>query len=1184
MHTVKLEKIEINGFKSFADKTEIILDGEITGIVGPNGSGKSNIADAVKWVLGEQNSKNLRGTKMEDVIFGGTQNKNQKSFCEVSLFFDNGDRRIPLDFTEVVITRRLYRSGESEYRINGAQVRLKDIVDVVRNTGIGREGYSIVGQGKIDEILSAKPEARRKVFEEAAGVMRFRARKEEAEGKLRKTEENLVRIGDILEELNTSLEPMKEQAEKTRSFLQLFERQKILDANIFLINNERATARLRKLSSDLEELEKEIWQDRNRFGNAVEETERITERLEIMEGELRTLREEYSDLDGAVTEAGNAIVLIDERRQNALSEMDRIDTESGVSREKSTTLKANEEDIDKIIEERSLILKETEEKLAGTEKAFLISVGKRRDTERELDAARKEYMSLLEEKHTYDNELISSRTRFEGLGERMETLDLRKASLEEQLEKAGKECDEALERLEEENGKALALSEERHKMETKLSDISERLEKGRDLLINEKTEKDKETSRAAFLRRLKDEYEGYSQSVRNLMKELRKSENAREGILGTLAELITVPERYEKAIESAVGGAMQNVVTESDADAKFAIELLRKNRLGRVSFMPLRSLKVRMLSASEERSLTGDMARADSVVLCDESILPAVRFLLGRTVIVKDLDTAIALARKTDHSFRVVTLEGDVINAGGTITGGSSTQRSFGLLSREREIELAESNAKKHQDNIIRLEASIGKGQAEHDSLQEDLDRLTIGLRESSETLARIKTESALVQSRRDELKSGIDEIIEEKEEMLRSGEEYTQKSESLETGMEKISRSAEEIGKKISALEKLLQEDESGKLSEEMASMRLAKAAEEGEIRRQRGIQELLRNQREELEKRNEDSLARYQELRGSISLMETERAARETEKEELEQKAAALKQDIDEKEARRIVENDKLRTIQKEGAEYQLRQTQMGDSKLKLQGQIERRNMSLENASERLWTDYGMTYAGAEELKDETISFTPGSRELTDIREQIRVLGPVNPSAIEEYERVRDRAEDLTIQKNDLEKAKADLEKLITGILSSMKVVFEEKFELINRNFNAIFRTLFGGGKAEISLEDGDVMEAGVEIVAEPPGKKIQNISALSGGERALTGIALLFAMIKINPSPVCLLDEIDAPLDEANVVRFCDYIKSIEGSQFVIITHRKPTMAICPVLYGVTMQERGISKIVSVRVSDD
>ncbi len=1178
---MKLEKIEINGFKSFAEKTEILLDGEITGIVGPNGSGKSNIADAVRWVLGEQNSRSLRGAKMEDVIFGGTQSRKPKAYCEVSLSFDNTDQRINTEYSQIVITRKMFRSGESEYYLNHIPVRLKDILDIVRDTGIGREGYSIVGQGKIDEILSAKPGARRKVFEEAAGVMKFRTRKEEAENKLQKTQDNLVRIGDILEELYTQIGPLSEQAEKTKTYLTLFERQKYLDANIFLVNHERVQKRLDKLKNDLQELEKQIWQDKSRFGDVTQQSEELAERLKLIEKDISFLREQYEQTVAAAEQAGTERNVASERLAATQKDIVRLSEEQKAMQKRKENLKLQKEQAEKRLSD---LLKQTDQiSCQIVQQKDLCEEEQRQQAEhrQQLQQIRQRHLALLEQQNILERSLATIHAKKEGMEASVMQLQSRLQFGEEQFlhnEALKRELGEKVNDL---NKQIARIKTDLQENREQAIQVRQQQKQNEQQLGKNRVQCQEMVSRKRFLEKLKQEYEGYAQGVKNLMLEIHRQPKSFYGVLGTLAELIGISKDYEKALEAALGAALQNIVVQTDEDAKAAIELLRKKKLGRVSFMPLQSLKIRMLSDREERLLGEGMLRADQVVQCSEQVRSAVEFLLARTVIVENMDVAIALAKKSGHTFRIVTLEGDLINPGGIITGGSMQKRNFGLLGRDREIEQCTNLARLYEQKTQELQEQNRKLSDRVEEMEHNNECLSTKLKETEIIQVQYQTQWQNAQQQAIALQEEQQKNKVQLQDIEQNSNYSEEQTMQLQLQLQKIKLDLQQI---VELQEQLQQREEQQEKTaqQRLGELQVQEARLQGEVQRNKEMLESISQEQRDTENNIYQKRQEQENLVEQRKLLASDEQEYAHKQQHSKQNAEKLRIKVEQEEAQRMMTNEQLAQMQRRGTEYQMRQAEMAEGKYKLESQIERLSLSMENAQNKLWDDYGMTYGEAESFREE-INYAQSTRELQEIREKIRVLGSINPNAVEDYNRVYARTKEMAAQKEDLEKAKIDLEALIRNILASMKIVFSEKFQQINKNFGEIFHELFGGGHASISLMEGDIMECGIEISAEPPGKKLQHISLLSGGERALTGIALLFAMIRINPAPLCLLDEIDAPLDEANVVRFGNYIKKIPDSQFLIITHRKPTMAICQVLFGVTMEEKGVSKLVSVKIEE-
>ena len=1179
-----LKRIEINGFKSFANKTELLINNKITGIVGPNGSGKSNIADAIRWVLGEQSSKNLRGAKMEDVIFNGTQNRPKKAFCQVSLIFDNQDMRLPSEYTEIVISRKMFRSGESEYRINDNLVRLKDILDLIRDTGIGKEGYSIIGQGRIDEILASKPTARRKVFEEAAGIMKFRIRKEEAERKLERTEENLMRVEDILEELKDQLEPLEEQAARTRSYLTLFDRQRVLDASIYVYHYDRAQARTQKLEGELATIDQELEAAQQEFAGAGQEADVLSSQLEALEEAGEVLSQEVRDLARELERLRGEDKVSRERIKNTQGEAERLAQELENAQSQLTSTQEEWESFEKKKQE-------IERRLQGKQEELNVLLAGREDLEQRLGAKRERESILKEQQLALLDEVSQAKSRQSGLLAQTEGYETRRKELEERI--AGREQDllDKQEVLKREQARLEELKQNSAHLASQINQSNQALAQGKEKkaqLFKELEDANRAFSEAASKKKLmedlKAEYEGYSDSVRKLMTGAKAEPDLKGKLLGTFAELIKAPAEYETAIEMLLGGALQNVVVEDEYDAKAAIEYLRRRKLGRVTFLPLEALRVNYLTDEERKLLTmpGVKAVASEALSFDPKVAPAVEFLLARTVIVDTMDNAIALMRQADYSFRAVTLKGDVIRPGGSMSGGSAGGRQYGLLSRERLIQQMEEEIKKAAAQREDIQAALAAADIEAAAAKEQAGELMAELKQSEIAAAaqrgKITSQEALLQSTHAAgvvLKSQLALLEQEASSLVET-------KETLEKEIAEKSQALEEVQAELAALsgqEELAQELQ--RQAEEISACRIASAEL---LKEKEGLEGNLARLEESLKKLKASSVSTGDQA----ALLNRQRQELEEQLESLADKSKEEERKLEEgqealleNQAKRQALREQVQEKQKRNAAYQQQQAALLERKYKAEGQLEKMRLSLENMGERLWEDYELTYAEAQTLKIDQPS-GECMKEVQEVRGRIRELGVINPNAIEDYDRVRERTDELTLQKEDLVKAEADLRQVIEELMSSMRTTFKEKFQKINENFQSIFKELFGGGKAELSLEEGDIMESGIEIVAEPPGKKLQHISLLSGGERALTAIALLFAMIRINPSPVCLLDEIDAPLDEANAVRFGEYLRRIETTQFLVITHRKPTMLVCQSLYGVAMEEKGVSKMVSVKIS--
>lgn len=1181
-----LKRIELNGFKSFCNKKEIIINKGITGVVGPNGSGKSNIADAMRWVLGEQSSKNLRGTSMQDVIFNGTQTRSKKGYCEVALIFDNSDMRIKSEYTEIAVRRKMYRSGESEYSINNTNCRLKDILELFRDTGIGKEGYSIIGQGKIDEILTSKATDRRKVFEEAAGIMKYRVRKEEAERNLRKTGDNITRIDDIISELSSQIEPLERQMNEARDYLTLRDRLKELEINLYLYQYDRTGERIAKTEEQIrgneqefQDLTEQITQENTHVLEIKKQLGQLQNEIEEQNARLGEQMSEQERLKGSL----NLLEEKENTNQRAMREnYEKRDTYEAQIAENEQQL----QDLNVQINDRNVAIDEKYAEILALRSQIEEVAGKSGDAREGIDAVRAEVENARTALQTMLIELNEKQIKAEVLSQKkqqaQEEIEQHKAYVVqlqqtvESLERENAECERQsaiLRSAMNESAQLIkTLQDERAQVEKKVADTARRLSE--------------DESRIKLLKDMRDEYEGYFDSVRSLFKAAKKAPEIGRKIKGVLAELIDVPPKYETPVEIILGNALQNVVVEDDTDAKDIISFLRKNNLGRVTFLPTKSLKVRTLQKDEKSFLDIDGVEcvASEAINCSDEVRPAVDFLLARTVIVRDMDSAISLMRKTDYAFRAVTMEGDFIKPGGVITGGSLKKNSTGFLSRKRMAQELEENVVANRKLLAQWNASL----TESRKRSEDAQLL------QQETLQKLREQEIRTAEAKQKFQAAYDVFINHEQitaDLTDRLSETAIEFEQMETATKALRENTECAQAEFEALKKCQEE------AEERAA---GVAARTSEIKDMLSAQELHQS---ELANEKNILLREAEHLRGSIAQakdnleqLQQNSDVLSTEMKELTHSKAELRGQLDEilewvrqtgEEARRkLAQRDQWNVQTEETASrveaLNAQKDLLIEQKYKFIANREKLELSRENCQNKLWEDYGLTYANALPFRREEFSYQAGVREIDGIRERIREMGAVNPNAIEDYTRVRERYDNLVLQREDLIAAGNDLQVVINGLLSGMKESFREKFALINENFQRTFHDLFGGGYAQLELGEGDIMECGVEIIAEPPGKKLQNIGLLSGGEKALTAIALLFAMLNINPSPICLLDEIDAPLDDANVIRFSEYLTTLSKElQFIVITHRKPSMAICDTLYGIAMQEKGVSDIVSVEL---
>ena len=1182
---MRLKRLEIYGFKSFADRTVVVFDQGITGIVGPNGSGKSKLSDAVRWVLGEQSAKALRGGRMEDVIFNGTQKRKRLGYCEVSLVFDNEDHALPVDFTEVMITRRVYRSGEGEYYINKAACRRRDIVELFRDTGVGKEGYSIIGQGRIDEILSQKSEDRRDIFEEAAGIVKYRARKEESEKRLANMRDNLSRVEDIIAELESQLVPLAKAIETARRYLALRDELRTLDCSAFVLRHDRAKERIADAQQLVDGLRDAIAEEERRTtelsalrDQANEEAQRmeakvtqahesvleLTREKEAREGELGVLRAEIARMEKDVlalsqdedVKRARAEALTGEIEQN---QRDMLDAQTEIV-ELARTLKTKEAELADL-QDRA---REAEEQLEAHKSAIIETVNRLSDmrtSEARLSTMRKELERRGEEAAAQREELTQTAER-----------------LQEQLDEANEELAQAHAGETDCANAQLAIEEEAKEAARRIAAITNAL--------NEATgQKQSTASRLRILREMERDYAGYQQAVKQVLLHARGN----AGVHGVVASLMRVPEKLERAVEAVLGGALQNVVTSDEYVARDMIAYLRQNKFGRATFLPMTTITGRTLNAQERQllSMPGCVGLASELVEFDEPYRGIVENLLGRTVVAENLDAGIEIMRRGRHAFRLVTLEGDVMHSGGSMTGGSSASRMTSLLSREREI-------KEHEAQLAKLEALIAdyndrlqKGEAVRAAIKqrrsqafEDLHQAQIDVSIASErvrTLTEQRESHAQQEQRCDMLRRQIEENLRQIDSQL-AGARSSQEGE--EKNSDEMNRRTGELSDALYALRDALDEKR-----EETQALRVRLAARERDVNALQ--QDGARMRREQSDIGAQIGQAR--ESREQLTLRHqesTQQLAADTSRQE----ACATRLDeaqrtlLEQQNARNETQEQVRRLTQEVDA---LRETltQDADKCHKAELVLSRTQSELETMQQRIWDEYELTYAGAKDYLKEPFDLAASDRRTGEIRREIRAMGPVNVTAVEDYRACKERYDELSGQRDDLLHAQDDLLGIIESLQRQMERQFMESFTLMQQYFNETFKRLFGGGQAELRLMDeSDVLGCGIEIVAQPPGKKLQLLSLLSGGERALTAIAILFAMLRLTPTPFCFLDESAAALDDGNISTFADYLRDFsKDTQFVVVTHRKGTMERCDGLYGVAMEEKGVSKMLSVELKD-
>jgi chromosome segregation protein len=1185
---MRLTKLELNGFKSFARRTEIRFGDGITAIIGPNGSGKSNISDAVRWVLGEQSAKALRGTKMEDVIFNGTQLRKALAYSEVTLTFDNTDGLLDMPFTEIAVTRRVYRSGESEYCLNKNNCRLRDIQELFRDTGIGKDGYSIISQGKVEEILANKSGDRRAALEEAAGVMRYRVRKEEAERKLDRTEKNLERIEDILEELADRLGPLEEQSASARAYLRLRDELRDLEVNLFLYQYERAHEKLETIAETTKQMIAERDAASESEGELVEACGKLEEQLRTIESTISARQEK---LVGMVSEAENRVGtshVLSERRENALQQKQRIETEqeSGKTRlgELDAAISSMQADESG---KAALELLEKEIETSQTRVETLdADVIQREET---LEAMKNSIIERMNRMSDYKSSLSRYDTMRASIQERLGVIDAEAQKRKDETARLEEELEHAKE----------AKTTETEKLEQAKTDLDGSVENRRRTLdgyttLREELQRDEQgisslQSRLKVLEEMQRSREGYFASVKNILRDAPNDTRLSHAIVGVVAELIRVPKEYETAVTMAMGSTLQNIVTPTAEDAKYVIEYLRAHDYGRATLLPKALLHPTPPTREEREKLNmpGCFGVASELVSCDDDVRSVIDYLLCRTIIVKDLDAGIALKKRTRGAFHIATLDGDIISTGGSMSGGSMKKQSHSLLGREREIKELREKLKKadaaleeKKQSVRTKEQQLLQCDIQVDSFRDAVHACELEAAKQAEQLDIILRDVENSREREAELESERVQLTENlagiEVERVDADKQQSDMEHDNEATRDDVAKAQAELGEVRKA-----RESAATQLSEQKIRRMALTKERDAVFAEQRRLVDEHRNlsiRLQSLEQEAADNQTAIEaidaQISGMQSAIETDREATEAEKQaqkKLEEERQAVSAALSEQRKRR----EELISGARDLAE-RLHKQELAQNRLE---------MELANMQDHIWDEYELTYENAAALRHEIAIGATGSR-ISAIKREIKELGDINLGAIEDYKTVSERHTALNTQCDDLNKAKADLETLIVELTTTMENVFLKQFAQIQENFTDVFAELFGGGHAELRLADKeDILGCDIDIIAQPPGKKLQLLTLLSGGERTLTAIALLFAMLKLKPPAFCMLDEIESALDEANVSRFADYVKRYaDGTQFILITHRKGSMEVCDTLYGVSMEEKGVSKVVSARFGED
>ena len=1184
---MRLKKLYIHGFKSFADRVEMTFEHGVTGVVGPNGCGKSNISDAVRWVLGEQSARQLRGSKMEDVIFNGTEKRRRMAYCEVTLTFDNEDRSLPSDYTEVAVTRRVFRTGESEYLLNGAACRLKDVVDLFRDTGIGRDGYSIVGQGRVGEILSQKSEDRRQVFEEAAGIVKYKARKSEAEKRLDNTEQNLSRIADIISELESRLEPLRLQSEDARKYLAMREEQKRLDLNVFLIRSERYQEKIAELRLTAENMRETLAQNEREQQALNERRESVQNQLSEREERAAELRESLQALIQEVEAQEGQANVLRERLAASRREQARVEDEKRAAEEGETGMRRRIETLEGEIAREGEAVAAREERQAALDRALEEAETAAARLETEAEDAKERVIRFMNDM----GDVKSEQARLTALGEAIDRQLTSLSAGAEEDSRVTADLTRAVEDAEgvwdEENDRLKALNEAAREISERTrraGEEYERLTAESQKLLSIKQELG---SRLKLLTEMQRDYEGYNLSVKQVLMEAERRGGA--GVHGIVASILHAPQRLERALDMVLGGTLQNVVVDRDEDAKAMIEYLKRNRYGRATFLPISSIRGRTLDMGERRvlSMPGCVGLASEMVTYDPIYRGIVENLLGRTVIAEDLNSGIAIQRAGRYQFRLVTLDGDVMHSGGSMTGGSVQSRMTSLLSREREITESAENMKKLTEKLAQAQNQLRKGEEERAALKkeraqlfDDVHQQEIAVTRAEDHLARAREELNGHTGRAARVNEARAQLAEQKAEILSQLDALGQRRETTEDEGEALRKKAQALQTSLSEKRVALNAQR-----QEVGDARVALATAK------RGF-EALKQDLVRLNAQKGDAARVLAEAAESLLALacrlKADEEALTTEEGRLELARRGLngaREDFQRADESRLKAQTELKEISESAERLRVATEEFTDRSHRAEMALSRAENDLEQMTARIWEDYQLTYEGAEPFRDPDFKLAESEKRLNTLRAAIRAMGPVNVSAMDEYRETSERYRELSAQRDDLERAKNDLLGIISELTGKMETQFRAQFEQLDVYFRQTFTELFGGGRAELRLEDPkDALNTGIEIVAQPPGKKLQMLSLLSGGERALTAIAILFAMLKLKPTPFCILDEIEAALDDANIDNFAEYLQTYSNkTQFVVVTHRKGTMSRCDALYGVAMEEKGVSKLMSVKLAD-
>jgi chromosome segregation protein len=1179
-----LKALELQGFKSFPDKTVLTFDGDITAVVGPNGSGKSNIADAIRWVMGEQSSKALRGGKMEDVIFNGTQQRKRLGYAEVSLILDNAEGRLDREEDEVMVTRRYYRSGESEYYINRASCRLRDIHELFMDTGLGRGGYAMIGQGQIDEILSTRGPERRNVFEEVAGISRYRHRKEEAERKLARTEDNLLRVGDKIAELELQVAPLREQAEKAKQFLAFRDELSGLEISVWLTQLEQLRSGSRKLLSDWEQARRQRDEAAEEQERLYAQAEELAVRMREQDLESEELRCQVTALDEQIQERESALAVMENQSRNSRENAQRLSDELNQQEERADSVAGQ-------IEGHQTRLTEIQTDMDALDADLSRWQEEARKAERSAGQLEEELSALLERDALHSATASEVRELLSGLAAAEQELLDRDTVLKQQLqenaqrlEETEREAAQRRDRLAEARDRCQALKNTVDGYQLRLESRQRSLEQ----VVGQANQLDMDDnnlrSRIQMLTEMEKVYEGYTKSVKTVMQAAERGQL--QGVHGPVAGLLRTEDQYAVAIEIALGGAKQNIVVDREEDGKAAIQYLKRRDAGRATFLPLTSVRPNRLRERGVEQHPGFVGVASELIRYEPQYQTVFARLLGNVVIAEHMDAAIAIARAYQYRFRIVTLDGQVLSPGGSMTGGSTT-RSGGILSRAGELERLRGQAERMERRRAEAQRQVAKAEREQQAAAYEMEVARSQKRELDDQALKLEGLCGQTDILLQTLRETRDACKQELAQLARRAEQLEEKRQSARSRMTELE------GEKTT-LQEELEGKRAGRTSVRERTEAIQTAISELHIRRASleaernaanraleqlrdmerslsGDQENRRRQMEAYRLHSESLQGQIQEARERLEQLRVQREAQSRQIAGLSQRRLELEAQRSRADRAARDKNQELLNMERECSQ--------------LEQKKQAAEMQEKQILDKLWENYSLSYEDARLQRQELESQSKATRRISELKRKISGLGNVNVGAVEEYQRVSERYEFLTGQRDDVQQAKQELETVIGSIAEEMRNIFASQFDRIGKEFSQTFRELFGGGKAALELEDkNDILNCDIEIKVQPPGKTLKVLSLLSGGEKAFVAIALYFSFLKVRPTPFVVMDEIEAALDENNVIRFARYMRSLsEKTQFIVITHRRGTMEEADVLYGVTMQERGISRMLTINLND-